>query len=191
MRCEYARSLACLAVYGHFSFPLPREKVVFRVHKTFILNLKMVHHFGLRPVKIEIVRIPEQSIKTPPLFPLFSNTQNHCTPAGWQTPLCGGQTKNSRAPVPERVFIAFHGMNFRTPVHTIGEVISMSYVNPAPGAHFADGCQAGDHVGSDGLPGAHCCRGRALHLTRSSPGRRKFLEKFLFSSCILFQPVLI
>ena len=125
MRCEYARSLACLAVYGHFSFPLPREKVVFRVHKTFILNLK-----------IEIVRIPEQSIKTPPLFPLFSNTQNHCTPAGWQTPLCGGQTKNSRAPVPERVFIAFHGMNFRTPVHTIGEVISMSYVNPAIRAKF-------------------------------------------------------
>ena len=136
MRCEYARSLACLAVYGHFSFPLPREKVVFRVHKTFILNLKMVHHFGLRPVKIEIVRIPEQSIKTPPLFPLFSNTQNHCTPAGWQTPLCGGQTKNSRAPVPERVFIAFHGMNVRTPVHTIGEVISMSYVNPAIRAKF-------------------------------------------------------
>ena len=27
-------------------------------------------------------------------------------------------------------------MNFRTPVHTIGEVISMSYVNPAIRAKF-------------------------------------------------------
>ena len=166
MRCEYARSLACLAVYGHFSFPLPREKVVFRVHKTFILNLKMVHHFGLRPVKIEIVRIPEQSIKTPPLFPLFSKHPKPLYPRRVaDASLWGTDQKLPRSGFRAR-FIAFHGMNFRTPVHTIGEVISMSYVNPAIrakfdsmppellGAHFADGCQAGDHVGSDGLPGA-------------------------------------
>lgn len=47
-----------------------------------------------------------------------------------------GTDQNSRAPVPERVFISFHGMNFRAPVHTIGEVISMSYVNPAIRAKF-------------------------------------------------------
>ena len=79
----------------------------------------------------------------------------------------------------------------------------MSYVNPAIRAKFDSmPPELREHilqmdVKLETMSDLMAClerivaEGERFHLTRSSPGRRKFLEKFLFSSCILFQPELI